>query len=92
MHQRPLGDWKSTKRPARGDAVASVLADYRDAVTRANRVIADYLDLSAPAPCPARRPTAASMRWVSIRMIEETARHAGHADILREQIDGTTGR
>ncbi len=32
-----------------------------------------------------------SMRWVLIHMIEETARHAGHLDILRELIDGATG-
>jgi len=32
-----------------------------------------------------------SLRWVYVHMIEETARHVGHADILREQIDGTTG-
>ncbi len=32
-----------------------------------------------------------SLRWILIHMIEETARHAGHMDILREQIDGATG-
>jgi hypothetical protein len=32
-----------------------------------------------------------SMRWVLIHMIEDTARHAGHMDILRELIDGQTG-
>ncbi len=32
-----------------------------------------------------------SMRWVLIHMIEDTARHAGHADIVHELIDGTTG-
>ena len=32
-----------------------------------------------------------SLRWVLIHMIEETARHAGHFDILRELIDGMTG-
>jgi len=32
-----------------------------------------------------------NVRWVVVHMIEETARHAGHADILREQIDGATG-
>lgn len=32
------------------------------------------------------------MRWVLVHMIEETARHAGHADILREHIDGSVGR
>jgi hypothetical protein len=33
-----------------------------------------------------------SLRWVVAHMTSETARHAGHADILREQIDGVTGR
>ena len=31
------------------------------------------------------------MRWILVHMIDETARHAGHMDILREQIDGATG-
>jgi uncharacterized damage-inducible protein DinB len=33
-----------------------------------------------------------SLRWVVVHLVEETARHAGHADIMRELIDGTTGR
>jgi hypothetical protein len=33
-----------------------------------------------------------NLRWVVIHLLEETARHAGHADILRELIDGSTGR
>jgi uncharacterized protein DUF664 len=32
-----------------------------------------------------------SLRWIYVHMIEETARHAGHADILREQTDGSAG-
>jgi hypothetical protein len=32
-----------------------------------------------------------SLRWVLLHLIEETARHAGHADILREVVDGTVG-
>ncbi|HZC99359.1 MAG TPA: DinB family protein [Actinomycetes bacterium] len=40
---------------------------------------------------PHRRMGQVSLRWIYVHMIEETARHAGHADILREQIDGTTG-
>lgn len=42
-----------------------------------------------------RRPEAdppVSLRWVLMHLLEETARHAGHADILRELIDGETGR
>ncbi len=34
----------------------------------------------------------ANLRWVLMHLLEETARHAGHADILRELIDGSTGR
>jgi hypothetical protein len=33
-----------------------------------------------------------TLRWVVAHVTSETARHAGHADILREQLDGTTGR
>jgi hypothetical protein len=32
-----------------------------------------------------------TLRWILMHMIEETARHAGHVDILREQTDGATG-
>ena len=32
-----------------------------------------------------------SRRWILVHMVEETARHNGHADILREQLDGVTG-
>jgi len=42
-----------------------------------------------------RRPEAdppVSLRWVLAHLLEETARHAGHADIIRELIDGRTGR
>ncbi|MEU8376335.1 DUF664 domain-containing protein [Micromonospora sp. NPDC048894] len=46
---------------------------------------------------PARRPPGRgalppSQRWVLVHMIEEIGRHAGHADIIRERIDGSTGR
>jgi len=37
------------------------------------------------------RPAPMSVRWVYIHMIEEYARHNGHADLLRERIDGATG-
>jgi hypothetical protein len=33
-----------------------------------------------------------NLRWVLMHLLEETARHAGHADVLRELIDGQTGR
>ncbi|MEW1926455.1 DinB family protein [Streptomyces sp. NPDC088360] len=86
------GDWVATLRPSAQDTVDGVLADYREAVERANQVIDACPDLTLPAPRAPRRGPAPSMRWVLVHMIEETGRHAGHADILREQIDGSTGR
>jgi len=35
--------------------------------------------------------TAPSLRWIVVHMIEEYARHNGHADLLRESVDGETG-
>lgn len=77
--------------PDPGDTVVSVLADYSDAIATANAIIdaADLDDLGQkPRRNTGRRP---SLRWVIVHMIEETARHAGHADILRELVDGTLG-
>ncbi|MBB4919303.1 DinB family protein [Streptosporangium saharense] len=87
-----VGDWDATMRPSEEDTVEGVLADYREAVQRANRVIDAWQDLALPAPRPPRPGAAPSMRRVLAHMIEETGRHAGHADILRERIDGSTGR
>jgi hypothetical protein len=87
-----VDDWKATLHPTPEETVDDVLTDYRDAVRRANQVIEACTDLTRPAPKAPRRQSAPSMRWVLVHMIEETGRHAGHADILREQIDGAVGR
>jgi hypothetical protein len=87
-----VDDWRATMRPTPEETLDGVLAGYRDAVERANQVVEACPDLALPAPRPARRGPAPSMRWVLVHMIEETGRHAGHADILRERIDGVTGR
>jgi hypothetical protein len=81
-------DWAATMRPEHDETVADVLANYRATIKQADKVITSYTDLSASL----RPGQAPSMRWVLVHMIEETGRHAGHADILREQIDGATGR
>jgi hypothetical protein len=85
-------DWGATMQPSPEETADGVLAGYRDAIERANQVIDACPDLTLPAPRPPRRGPAPSMRWVLVHMIEETGRHAGHADILREAIDGSTGR
>jgi hypothetical protein len=88
----PITNMRRTFRPARDETVADLIAGYRATVEQANRVIATWTDLTGDAPRPPGRALAPSRRWVLVHMIEETARHAGHADILREQIDGATGR
>ncbi|MFC8075664.1 DinB family protein [Streptomyces sp. NPDC057307] len=85
-------DWAGSMRPTSEETAEQLLADYRTAVEQANRVIEACPDLSLPIPHPPRPASAPTMRWVLAHMIEETGRHAGHADILREQIDGSTGR
>lgn len=85
-------DWQATFHAAPEHSVAEVLARYRETVARANEVLDRCTDLGAPIPGvrPGRR--APSARWALTHLIEETGRHAGHADILRELIDGGTGR
>jgi hypothetical protein len=75
------------------DDTVSDLADaYREAIARADEVALACTDLDRPGARSLRETAPPSMRWVLVHMIEETARHAGHADILREQIDGSAGR
>ncbi|MFE7563858.1 DinB family protein [Kitasatospora sp. NPDC057500] len=81
--------------PSPGDeTVAGAVAEYRAAVARANEVIAGAAEVLDRPGVRSLRPgaEAPSMRWLLVHMIEETARHAGHADILRERLDGSTGR
>ncbi|NVI87021.1 DinB family protein [Actinomadura sp. BRA 177] len=80
--------WQATFKASPNDSVAEIVAHYRKTVERANKVLDACTDLAAPIP---GRP-APSVRWALTHMIEETGRHAGHADILRELIDSTTGR
>jgi uncharacterized damage-inducible protein DinB len=64
---------------------------YRDACDRSRRVVSATTsldELSANARPDGRH---FSLRWVLLHLIEETARHAGHADLLREALDGTVG-
>ncbi|MFI1400353.1 DinB family protein [Streptomyces sp. NPDC020681] len=85
-------DWSSTFHSAPTDSVAVVVARYRETVAQANDVLDGCTDLGAPVPRPRPNNRAPSVRWALAHMIEETGRHAGHADILRELIDGATGR
>ena len=65
------------------DTVESVLADYRDACAESVAIAAQH-DLDDVTTWNRRGPL--TVRWIYLHMVEELARHAGHADILREQI------
>ncbi|GAA2715367.1 DinB family protein [Micromonospora olivasterospora] len=73
---------------AESDTVESLAAGYERACAR-SREIAARFDLDHVVPHPQLGEV--SLRWILTHLIEETARHAGHADILRELTDGSTG-
>jgi hypothetical protein len=77
------------------DSLDAVIADYVAACRETDEVIAGVDDLAQPVPVPdapwfPKDVEAWSVRWVLLHLIEETARHAGHADIIRESIDGAS--
>jgi uncharacterized damage-inducible protein DinB len=80
--QDPEAEWRVPADTRMADLVADYVAESRlcDAVVTA----AVSLDAKS-----ARRDM--SLRWILLHLIEETARHLGHIDLLREQTDGATG-
>jgi hypothetical protein len=64
---------------------------YRAACARSREVVAAAADLDQLSVKTSRAGNHWDLRWVLLHMLEETARHAGHADLLRESIDGTVG-
>jgi uncharacterized damage-inducible protein DinB len=78
------------------ETLAEVLDAYDAAAARTDRIIAGIEDLGRAVPVPQGVPwfpqdvEAWSVRWVLLHLIEETARHNGHADIVREHVDGAT--
>ncbi|AAZ55170.1 putative mini-circle protein [Thermobifida fusca YX] len=75
------------------DTVAQAVAAYREMAQRTTEIALACDDLHRPGVRSLREHgPAPSLRWVLVHLVEETARHAGHADILREQIDGAVGR
>ena len=80
---------------AEGDTVAGLLDDYAEVADETARAIAsvsldDQVAVPKGVPWFPSDVESWSVRWVLLHLIEETARHAGHADIVRESIDGAT--
>lgn len=79
-----------------GETLQQTLDEYEDTARQTVDIIGGIADLDQPVPVPKGVPwfpqdvDAWSVRWVLLHLIQETARHAGHADIVRESVDGAT--
>lgn len=90
------GEWPtSTDEPADADLLAGEhdtvdhwVNYYREQIEESRAAVAS---MELDSPCARTDIIECNVRYVMFHMIEETARHAGHADIIRESIDGATG-
>ncbi|MGI8701048.1 MAG: DinB family protein [Nocardioidaceae bacterium] len=87
--------YADTFRLTDDETLEAVIGLYDEVAAETTEVIAGIDDLGYPVPVPPapwnpKDVSEWSVRWVLLHMIEETARHAGHADIIRETIDGAT--
>ncbi|MFJ2955322.1 DinB family protein [Streptomyces sp. NBC_00669] len=88
----PAADWQAEFQLLPGETLAGVLAEL-DAVGRATRAaIAELPTLDVLVALPEApwfpKDGKRSARWILLHLIEEQARHAGHADLIRESLDG----
>jgi len=68
-----------------------LLDEYEEQSVRLRRVVAEH-DLDTPAKQPHSDGRHPDLRWILLHLLEEISRHNGHLDILRELLDGRTGR
>lgn len=91
MRGEPV-DWEGQFRMADGETLAGLLASYEEVAARTDELVATLPDLDAAHALPEApwfEPGATwSARRVLLHVIAETAQHAGHADIIRESLDG----
>ncbi len=84
-------DWEAGMTMLPGETLEEVLAAYADAARRTDDLVAT-VDLDASHPLPVAPWFEPGTRWsarrVLLHVLAETAQHAGHADIIRESIDG----
>lgn len=79
----PDGEFRVTE----ADPLAGIIADYEAACAESREVAAQF-DLDDRSAAQDGRY---SLRWILLHLTEETARHLGHIDVLRELLDGATG-
>ncbi len=88
----PITDRSEDFRLEPAESLSDLLDSYVAVAKETESVVADVADLGAVLPLPDNMRTRGvgpfSARWVLMHLVEETARHAGHADIIRESLDG----
>ena len=86
------GDWMAAFRMGDGETLAGLLENYGQVASQTEELVAQLPDLDAAQPLPQAPWFEPGARWtarrVLLHMIGETAQHAGHADIIRESLDG----
>ena len=90
---RYLGEQPHRNDPGKAPSgtVEHAIAEYRRAALRTDLVVHEASDLGRLCATTGTE-SLVSLPWMLAHLLEETARHAGHADILREMTDGDVGR
>ncbi|MER6951468.1 DinB family protein [Nonomuraea sp. NPDC000554] len=92
MTEADQAQWADAFQLLPGETLAGVLTDYAEVARRTDELVATLPDLDATQPLPKAPWFEADARWsarlVLMQIIAETAQHAGHADIIRESLDG----
>jgi uncharacterized damage-inducible protein DinB len=86
-------DWEGQFRMVAGETLAGLLDNYERVARRTDELVATLPDLDLSHPLPTAPWFEVGARWsvrrVLLHIIAETAQHAGHADIIREALDGS---
>jgi hypothetical protein len=92
MDENTYADHTNSFRMLPGETLADILAGYAEVTRRTDELVTSLPDLDASHPLPEAPWFEPGARWsfrrVLLHIIAETTQHAGHADILRETIDG----
>jgi len=92
MTEEDIARWTNGFRMVEGETLAGLLAEYDEVARETEEIVAKLPDLDATQPLPKAPWHEPGARWtarrVLVHMIAETAQHAGHADIIRESLDG----